>query len=52
MVDVQCLSDCELHKQLEKLGFSAGPILCTFTVHVGGHLFDAYKLHPKSKSEK
>ncbi|XP_057625134.1 LEM domain-containing protein 1 [Chionomys nivalis] len=27
MVDVQCLSDCELHKQLEKLGFSAGPIL-------------------------
>ncbi|XP_050003792.1 LEM domain-containing protein 1 [Alexandromys fortis] len=27
MVDVQCLSDCDLHKQLEKLGFSAGPIL-------------------------
>ncbi|XP_036057872.1 LEM domain-containing protein 1 [Onychomys torridus] len=27
MVDVQCLSDYELHKQLKKLGFSSGPIL-------------------------
>ncbi|CAO2636866.1 LEM domain-containing protein 1 [Lemmus lemmus] len=27
MVDVQCLSDRELHKRLERLGFSAGPIL-------------------------
>uniref|UniRef100_A0A8C8T343 LEM domain-containing protein n=1 Tax=Peromyscus maniculatus bairdii TaxID=230844 RepID=A0A8C8T343_PERMB len=27
MVDVQCLSDYELHKQLKKLGFSTGPIL-------------------------
>ncbi|XP_014447350.1 LEM domain-containing protein 1 isoform X2 [Tupaia chinensis] len=27
MVDVQCLSDYELQKQLEKLGFSPGPIL-------------------------
>nr|XP_045000662.1 LEM domain-containing protein 1 isoform X2 [Jaculus jaculus] len=27
MVDVQCLSDCELHDRLEKLGFSPGPIL-------------------------
>uniref|UniRef100_A0A8C6QM79 LEM domain containing 1 n=1 Tax=Nannospalax galili TaxID=1026970 RepID=A0A8C6QM79_NANGA len=27
MVGVQCLTDCELHNQLEKLGFSPGPIL-------------------------
>nr|XP_021492084.1 LEM domain-containing protein 1 isoform X2 [Meriones unguiculatus] len=27
MVDVQCLSDYELHKQLTKLGFTPGPIL-------------------------
>ncbi|KAM5237792.1 LEM domain-containing protein 1 [Ctenodactylus gundi] len=29
MVNVQCLSDCELQNQLEKLGFSPGPILPT-----------------------
>uniref|UniRef100_A0A8D2KJN6 LEM domain containing 1 n=1 Tax=Urocitellus parryii TaxID=9999 RepID=A0A8D2KJN6_UROPR len=27
MVDVKCLSDCELQNQLEKLGFLPGPIL-------------------------
>ncbi|XP_063565202.1 LEM domain-containing protein 1 isoform X6 [Gorilla gorilla gorilla] len=27
MVDVKCLSDCKLQNQLEKLGFSPGPIL-------------------------
>uniref|UniRef100_A0A8C2M0P4 LEM domain containing 1 n=1 Tax=Cricetulus griseus TaxID=10029 RepID=A0A8C2M0P4_CRIGR len=27
MVDVQCLSDNELRKQLKKLGFSPGPII-------------------------
>ncbi|KAL2770968.1 LEM domain-containing protein 1 isoform 3, partial [Daubentonia madagascariensis] len=27
MVDVKCLNDCELQNQLEKLGFSPGPIL-------------------------
>ncbi|MBZ3880667.1 LEM domain-containing protein 1 [Sciurus carolinensis] len=27
MVDVKCLSDCDLQNQLEKLGFSPGPIL-------------------------
>ncbi|XP_037593287.1 LEM domain-containing protein 1 isoform X4 [Cebus imitator] len=27
MVDAKCLSDCKLQNQLEKLGFSPGPIL-------------------------
>uniref|UniRef100_A0A5F5PP97 LEM domain containing 1 n=2 Tax=Equus TaxID=9789 RepID=A0A5F5PP97_HORSE len=27
MVDVKCLSDCELRAELDKLGFSPGPIL-------------------------
>nr|XP_051677192.1 LEM domain-containing protein 1 isoform X4 [Oryctolagus cuniculus] len=27
MVDVRCLSDCELQNRLEELGFSPGPIL-------------------------
>uniref|UniRef100_A0A8C0WC20 LEM domain-containing protein n=1 Tax=Castor canadensis TaxID=51338 RepID=A0A8C0WC20_CASCN len=29
MVDLQCLTNCELQNRLEKLGFSPGPILAS-----------------------
>lgn len=35
MVDVKCLSNCELRAELDKLGFSPGPILRMYTSDAG-----------------
>lgn len=36
MVDVKFLSDCDLQNELNKLGFSPGPILCMYSKYLCG----------------
>ncbi|XP_006094948.1 LEM domain-containing protein 1 [Myotis lucifugus] len=38
MVDVKCLSDYELQNELNKLGFSPGPILCMGIIVLKGNI--------------
>ena len=42
------LSDEELQNELDKLGFSPGPILCTYAANVRDKSLITYKPPPKS----
>lgn len=47
MVDVKSLSDYELQNELNKLGFSPGPILRMYAANIRDGSFLTYKLPAK-----
>lgn len=47
MVDVKCLSDDELQNELDKFGFSPGPILRMYAASIRDYSMITYKLPPK-----